>query len=449
MKLLTLCTLRAFLVFALFATFSPLPASAQTPPPAAINLTTPSGAIPFLRQVDKSLDKVDKMLSEEGAKLDRYYRTKEASARLKEAKEGLETINRRYGSKIDSNNPDLVSRNERIADLEKKVDAFGSQMSKIIATEAVAQDEKNKTDAAAVDAYEAATQAQLEKTDEGMAAATSASASSAGAAIVFSKSPLDPQKPANLTTSFTAGDSIYGLIQVNKTWRELYNAKAKSEVAIMIVMKVGTSETLQYITLKKPELIDSNYLVLEIAPDPKKMTSYTDPAIVFGESKGNRKIGPIAFTYDLAQLSSGKHTVSFFVRDYGKKYAAGEFEIEGSSFKTYADLHEKVKAASEAGETLPAAKMVNKDLEKKMHALLENAGWENILRIVIIDKDWWTEGNKLRYLNVAAAAKDASGRCYWCKLQFTQPKLISGGWGELTLTRTGEKRNIDEKNVNR
>ena len=211
--------------------------------------------------------------------------------------------------------------------------------------------------------------------------------------IVFSKSPIDPAKPANLTTSFKAGDTIYGLIQAGKSWREIYEAKGKTELGLMIVMAIGENQTLQYITLKKAAYIDSSQLVLDIAPAPEKMTAYKDPDIQFGEGKGNRKIGPIAFTYELGQLPAGKHKIQFFIRNYGDKLAAGELEIEGSDFKFYADLHEKVKAASEAIETLPPAGMVNKELEGQMRKLLENAGWSNILRVVIVDKDWWLEGS--------------------------------------------------------
>lgn len=274
-------------------------------------------------------------------------------------------------------------------------------------------------------------------------------ASANASRIVFSSSPIDPANPANLTTSFKAGDTIYGLIQVDKSWREIYEAEGKKELGLMIVMAIGESQTLQYITLKKAAYIDGSHLVLDIAPAPEKMTAYKDPDIAFGEGKGNRKIGPIAFTYELGQLPAGKHRIEFFIRNYGDKPAAGAFEIEGTDFKFYAGLHEKVKAASEAIDTLPPVGMVNKELEALMRKLLDNAGWTNILRVVIIDKDWWLEGETSRYLNVAAAAKGADGQCYWCNLQFTQPKLISGAWGALELTKTGIKRNITEENVNK
>jgi hypothetical protein len=40
-----------------------------------------------------------------------------------------------------------------------------------------------------------------------------------------------------------------------------------------------------------------------------ELSAYKDPDIQFGEGKGNRKIGLIAFTYELGQLPAGKHKI--------------------------------------------------------------------------------------------------------------------------------------------
>ncbi|HPM00065.1 MAG TPA: hypothetical protein PLS45_09290, partial [Bacillota bacterium] len=95
--------------------------------------------------------------------------------------------------------------------------------------------------------------------------------------------------PAGLTTEFQAGDHIYGLILPGKSWRDLYGAGDKTELGVMVGMTAGDNDDYQYITLKKPQYIDADSLVLEIAPDPAKMTSYKDPDMLFGEGKGNRK----------------------------------------------------------------------------------------------------------------------------------------------------------------
>lgn len=412
----------------------------------------PSGAVDVFKKVDQSLEKAENVMGDGGANYDNDYRAKEAAARLLEAKEGMETAQRRYGSKMGADHPEFVSRLGRIAALEPKIAEFQSGMN------AATQQKNDARDAAQADEA-AQDKARQEKNAADMAAreAESAKAQEAagkgavgGGKIVFSKSPIDPANPAGLTTEFQAGDYIYGLILPGKSWRDLYGAGDKSELGVMVGLSADGNEDYQYITLKKPEYIDAKHLVLEIAPDPAKMTSYKDPDMLFGEGKGNRKIGPIAFTYDLAQLAPGKHTVKFFVRNYGDHPAVGEMVIEGADFSFYADLHEKVKAAHDSSATMPPAGMVNKELESQMRALLENAGWTGILRVVIVDKDWWIEdGGASRYLNVAAAARDGSGKCYWCNTQFTQPRLIDGSWGKLELTKTGIKRDISEENVNK
>ncbi|HSA01294.1 MAG TPA: hypothetical protein P5055_11215 [Candidatus Paceibacterota bacterium] len=409
----------------------------------------PSGAALLLRQVDQSLDKMDRVMSEDGAKYDKDYRRKEAAARFAEAKSNLELVESRHGAKMGKDHPELVARRDRITAAGKKLEAFDTDMSA-----GMKQDQQTRAAAAKADAD--AETARQEKEAQAMAqrqqAAQQASSNPNPAGkgrIVFSKTPIDPSNPQNLTTQFRSGDLIYGLIQSDKSWREVYQAGDKRELGLMIVMAIGENQTLQYITLKKAEYIDNRHLVLDIAPALEKMTAYRDPAILFGEGKGNRKIGPIAFTYELAQLPPGKHRVQFFLRNYDQKPALGEFEIEGTDFKFYADLHEKVKAATDASATLPPAGMVNKALEGEMRKLLENAGWTQIRRVVILDKDWWLEEGRSRYLNVAAAAKGEDGKFFWSNLQFTQVKLISGAWGPLELTKTGIKRPIAEANIDK
>ena len=403
----------------------------------------PSGAVTYLGQVDQALDRMDRMMSDKTGNFTKADRAKSAEAALMEAKEKMDLIENRYGAKMGKQHPDLVKRQDRIASGEKAVETFKGAMGDAIQKEKDTREARDKeaTTLLAAQKEKEAAQRQAEN-QQGPAPAGGAGT------VVFSTAPIDPAKPAGLTSSFKAGDTIYGLIQAAKTWRELYEAKNKTELGLMIVMAIGESQTKQCITLQKAAYIDSPQLVLDIAPAPEKMTAYRDPAIQFGEGKGHRKIGPIAFTYELGQLPPGKHKIQFFILNYGDKLAAGEFELEGTDFKYYADLHEKVKAASEAISTLPPAGMVNRELEIQMRKLAANAGWGNILRVVIIDKDWWLEGSTSRYLNVAVAAKGADGKCFWSNLQFSQPKLITGAWGALDLTKTGIKRNIAEENVN-
>jgi hypothetical protein len=410
--------------------------------------TVPSGAAILLQQVDRSLARMDKMMGADGARYDKDYRGKEAAASLAEAKSNMKLVEDRHAAKMGKDHPELVARRDRIAAAETNLATFQGEMAAGIKQDQETRAAKDQAEAQAETARrEKETREQAQRQQQVQQAATPQAAPAKGR-ILFSKSPIDPANPQNLTTQFRSGDYIYGLIQADQTWREIYDAKNKSELGIMIVMAIGDNQTLQYITLKKNEYIDSKQLVLDIAPAPDKMTAYRNPDIQFGEGKGNRKIGPIAFTYELAQLPAGKHRIRFFIRNYGDLPAQGELEIEGADFKFYADLHQKVKTATDATATLPPAGMVNKSLEGEMRKLLENAGWTEIRRVVIVDKDWWIEdGGQSRYLNVAAAAKGGDGQFFWSNLQFTQVKLISGAWGPLELTKTGIKRPIPEANI--
>lgn len=143
------------------------------------------------------------------------------------------------------------------------------------------------------------------------------------------------------------------------------------------------------------------------------------------------------------------------IQYFGTIWAKGEFTIEGADFKPYADLHAKIAGAVSQAVTLPEAKMVNKSLADEMKALLGNAGWSNIHRINIVDKDWWINrtsgGNspvKSRHIAAAALAKDGGGY-YYKVCTFQQDRLISGGFGKLYLSHQGAKVPVPARNINK
>lgn len=284
-------------------------------------------------------------------------------------------------------------------------------------------------------------------------------AATATGKIIFSGAPIDPAKPEKLVKSFKAGDHIYGLVQSDKTWRDLLgksNPKAK-EVQIPFDMLIdGERADFQYITIKKPEALDTKTLVFDVAPELDKMTAYRDPTVQYGEGKGRRKIGPDQYTYILAALAPGKHTVTFQIRSYGDVLAAGEFTIEGEDYKAYETLREQVLAELQQGATMPPAQKIDKELEATMRKLLDNAGWTNIRKLIIVDKDWWLDrasgGDSpivSRHIAAAVAAKAEDGSFFWCKCTFHQQKLIDGSFGPLELTHQGDKRPILEKNIDK
>ena len=284
-------------------------------------------------------------------------------------------------------------------------------------------------------------------------------AAAAAAPVVFSESPIDPANPANLATSFQTGAHIYGLVQIKDTWRAALGKGRKDidKIEVPIDMLVDGQRTdFQYITIKKPEAMDSNYLVLDIAPEPDKMTAYKDPGFFYAEGKGNRKIGPDQYTYNLSELPAGQHTIRFQVRSYGDVLSGGEFTIAGDDYSFYAKLREEVLKQAFAVTTMPEAKKVDKALEETMKKLLVNAGWKDVRRLVIVDKDWWNDlvegGNspvKSRHMAAAAAAKADDGSFYYCICTFHQQKLIDGSFGPLELTHTGDRKPILEENIDK
>ena len=284
-------------------------------------------------------------------------------------------------------------------------------------------------------------------------------AQSAGAgegAIVFSKTPIDPASPASLTTSFQAGDHIYGLMMPKQTWRQLYGAKAKTKAMLLLMWTIdGKKQIGGYINIVDPKGIDSKHMVFDIAPAVDKMTAYRDPGVVYGIRRGIKK-GACQFTLELSKLTPGKHTMEFWVHDYGKKHVAGSFEIQGGDYRFYADLHAKIKAEIAGSRTMPAAKKTDKTLAAEMTKLLKNAGWPNVLRLNIVDRDWWLDrvagGDtpiKSRHMAAAAAYKDKDGKCYYRVCTFHQHKTLTGAFGPLELTHQGKPVSIQEANIHR
>jgi hypothetical protein len=272
--------------------------------------------------------------------------------------------------------------------------------------------------------------------------------------FVFSTNPIDPANPVGLTTQFTAGDTIYGLVQTKKPWSEIYDGKSSADV--MVNVKLDDEKIhAQFITLTTPELMAQQHLVFEIAPDPDEMTAYANPDRPYGLSTATMRQGPNELTYHLAQLEPGEHTMAFDITYFGTTWAAGTFTISGDDFGSYAGLHEEIAEAVAQAVTLPVSGKTDKALAADMADLLENAGWEDIHRINIVDKDWWTDrvaggdsAVKSRHIAAAALARDSQGY-YYKVCTFHQDRLISGGFGELYLSHQGDRVPIPEANIDK
>lgn len=272
--------------------------------------------------------------------------------------------------------------------------------------------------------------------------------------IVFSKAPINPANPIGLTTQFTAGDTVYGLIQTKKPWSEIYEGKSTADVMVNVKLD-GAKIHAQFVKLKTPGLMAQQHLVFEIAPDPDNMTAYSNPDRVYGSSTATMRQGPNELTHHLAQLDPGEHTVSFDITYFGTTWAAGSFTITGDDFGSYAGLNERIARVVSEAVTLPPAQKTDKAMAEQMEALLKNAGLEDIHRINIVDKDWWLDrvaggdsAVKSRHIAAAALARDDGG-FYYKMCTFHQDRLLTGGFGELYLSHQGDRVPIPEANIDK
>ncbi|MBN1912067.1 MAG: hypothetical protein JW818_20270 [Pirellulales bacterium] len=259
--------------------------------------------------------------------------------------------------------------------------------------------------------------------------------------FVFSKSPIDPAKPKELATEFAAGDPIYGLIRLPGTWRELGSAQGKNKLVMAVYTIIDSKRLGAYMELRSPKHLDAKHLVFDVAPAMDQMTAYRDEGVWYGDAPGGIKKGACQITEYLAKQTPGKHTVQFYVLLKGRKLALGQFTIAGQDYGMYQKLHDDIKKELSAGRSFPPAKMTNKSMEAKMTGLLKNAGWPNVLKLHIVDKDWWLDrvagGNSMinsRHIAAAAAYRDADGKYYFKTCTFHEYRLLTGGFGPLELT---------------
>jgi hypothetical protein len=257
-----------------------------------------------------------------------------------------------------------------------------------------------------------------------------------------------------LSRQFEAGDYIYGLIRATQPWSAIYENQQSANVMVDVMLDDKKIHA-QSVNLKKADLVQRKYIVFEIAPNPEKMNAYSNPDIEYGKSTATMRQGPNELTYHLGQLGSGKHSMKFEIQYYGTIWAAGEFTVEGQDFKKYANLHTKIAENVAQAVTLPSANKVDKKMVSEMKSLMENAGWSEIHRINIVDKDWWIDrtsgGNspvKSRHIAAAVLARE-NGEYYYKVCTFHQDKLITGAFGELYLSRQGDKVPLPEKNIDK
>ncbi len=281
-----------------------------------------------------------------------------------------------------------------------------------------------------------------------------------GSRMVFSKSPINVARPANLTTSFKAGDHIYALITLKDAFKAVCNEGGEGKKIVQVKCAVDGKHDHKggfNVTLKGKAL-DSKHLVMDIAPVPAKMTAYKDANVVYQKKleKLGKKGGAMQLTKLLSGLSAGKHTIKLTLYRY-KNLAAGRFTIEGADYKKYAELFKKLEAVDTEAVTMPKPKMLNRKLMEEMIAVLKASDVKEardgrILRVVIIDRGWHLERHKisgrvlLRYIRTDVAVEAKSGTCWLWRFIFKQD-FMGGKFQKTKLHGIGKRKKILAKNI--
>lgn len=276
--------------------------------------------------------------------------------------------------------------------------------------------------------------------------------------IVFSKQPIDDNHPANLSTSFKTGDYIYGVAYFTKSVKKQCKGRmprtaTKAGIEMLVYFNDQYKNSMN-VTLKN-NLLKSKILTVDIAPEPAKMTAYTDPNLGW-RMYGAVKQGPMLFSQMLADLDEGKTKVKIEIKACYEVIASGVFTIEGNDFDFYENLINGLKNAQTQTVQMPQAKRNDPALQKEMKSLLKassNNAWKGtIKKIVIIDRDWYIVRHKLtgailhRYIRAEVAVQKNDG-CYLYHLVTFKQNYVGNKFDKTYWDGAGDRVKIPCGNV--
>lgn len=283
--------------------------------------------------------------------------------------------------------------------------------------------------------------------------------------IVFSRSPVNPEAPSGLSSSFKAGDPIYAAAFFPKPIRELAAIGQKSKAAFDIAYKIDywrtTSGELQ------GSVLDNNFLAFEIVPNPQTAISYAGSAFIYKKHPNLAACdGPIRIASNLTELEEGINRIEVQLKLNYQVVASGAFEIEGNDFSMYMNMAKALASGADEAALkntrLPQAKMKDKSLESTMRtALLNSNDWKNgrlkgreLLQLVIVDSEWHIRRHEItgailhRYIRAAITTKDAGGKCWMYPLVTFQQDYSSGNWQAVKYDGAGDANAIECAHAN-
>lgn len=293
--------------------------------------------------------------------------------------------------------------------------------------------------------------------------------------IIFSNNPVNPDNPENVTTDFKSGDFIYGMALTGDTIKNVCGTEDSKKIILEVhyfMMKPPLysyqSPSEEFIDFSEMTItgksLNNKYLVLDIAPEPSKITAYKDSDVSF-KKFGIHIDGPVKYTESFSKFKSGKQTLIFKVRCKYAYVASGEMVIEGDDYSGYKTLSGEYRNLSAKSETqkakMPEAKMQDKKLEKEMiDALKKSQTFKarmngQIIRLNIIDSDWYIRRNEItgqilhRYIRAAVAIKDAGGTCKVWDLVTFQQDFIGNKFQKTKFDGAGDSFQIKCGNISK
>lgn len=293
--------------------------------------------------------------------------------------------------------------------------------------------------------------------------------------IIFSKTAINPANPEGLSTELNVGDPVYAVAYFDKNILELGGSATAKKVNMEIFIYELVPPLYDYqqpsemqletgaLTISGDTLQKKN-LFLDIVPNAKDMTAYGSPELVY-EKFGSKFYGPVKFAEQLSKLEPGKHTILVKVNCNYNLVAEGKFLIQGDNYSVYQKMSDDLNAAASGAKTknevMPPAALSDKSLETEMISALKNSQTYkerikgDILRIVIIDKDWTIRRHELtgailhRYIRAAVAVKNSDNTCTLWQLVTFQQDYVSDKFQATKFDGVGDPLLIPCENVNK
>jgi hypothetical protein len=264
--------------------------------------------------------------------------------------------------------------------------------------------------------------------------------------IIFSKTLIDPSKPASLTTQFKSGENIYAVAFLEKSISAIIGSGDKKvDVEVFLYELKPAAYSYQQPSEMQLEsntmsvsgdALQKTYMPLDIVPGTTAMTAYGSKDLVY-KKFGSEFYGPVAYATALSQLEPGEHTIIIKLNCNYNSVSVGKFVIKGSDFAVYKkmskELNESASGASTKSAMMPKGARSDKGLESEMVSAFKSSQTYKdrvkgeVLRVVIVDPDWMVRRHEItgailhRYIRAAIAVKNSDGTCtVWPLVTFQQ-----------------------------